>query len=308
MIRLLVAAIFFLGILQPKTAKAQSNFGFGFGLSTELGTTIQSLGIRVYLYQTTKQWQLSGSIASLYRFKNWAENSASYEFQISTGILYAYGKIQQPYTHSNDVLYNRTGYAYSVGYAHNLYLTNNKTSQRTGSIATSIERWRILHENDILGELGSDKFRTAAIALKYENKHAEYGLHAILWTGDFRDAGTKKITHDTTFNARYGYYDLSETHHGNQSHGILAIHVQKYLGYHHFGNSSIGIDAEQIRNTLQNKLLHDATIIPEYIMRYKNLHFPMIADDGTAYLYQTGQNIRKPSFFFQTGINNNLFY
>lgn len=286
---------------------SQVQFGASAGIVMQGGTTISSLGLYASVHAVYSQWQSNMRVAVLQKYSQWAGNPATPELQIGLGIVRAFGTIDS--LHVNfDVLANQTGYIQSVGYAHTMYFDTHETSQRTGAIAIQYKEWRVLMENDILGERGSDKFRTAAAAIQYTYFDVELGLETILWTGNFRDPFAKRIKHDTTFCARYGYYDLSETKHGFQSHGILNFHARTTYLYAQQVNIQIGIDAEQIRNVLQNKFLHDAPMLPDSFMKYKNLHFPMITTNGDLYLYKPGQQIREPQLFLQIGTNTNLFY
>jgi hypothetical protein len=71
---------------------------------------------------------------------------------------------------------------------------------------------------------------------------------------------------------------------------------------------SIGADAEQIRNALQNRVMHDLIFTPEKWHLSNNAHIPMIDSEGNMYLYKDDQQIRKPSFYFNLFLNPSVFY
>jgi hypothetical protein len=70
----------------------------------------------------------------------------------------------------------------------------------------------------------------------------------------------------------------------------------------------LGIDAEQIRDIIQNKGFHDMCFIPSFMTNQKNLHIPMKMEDGYDYLFKEGQKIRKPKLVWQLALNPSLLY
>jgi hypothetical protein len=60
--------------------------------------------------------------------------------------------------------------------------------------------------------------------------------------------------------------------------------------------ANAGIDAEQVRNFVQNRFVHDVFRGKKH--RPKNCHIPMVDTAGNQYLYRPGQKIKpvKPSW------------
>ncbi len=288
-------------------AVAKTTFGGNVGFTFNVGTHINKLGVFVEGFQATKHIQTNGRFGASYNITHWGNKSSTPELQLSLAILYAFGKQVEQYPFF-DILANKTKYKQSVGYAYNFYLDKNQTSQRTGSIMYQYNNLRIITENDIFSQLKADKFRTAAALISYLHNDIDYGLKLILWAGDYRGKGTVKSKNDSTYKARYGYYDCSKSPHGLESHGILAIQIKKCFAEHFDIQLQTGIDAEQIRHIFQNKFIHDAYFIPDKLMGYKNLHFPMISNKGDLFLFKDGQKVRKPQFHFGAGIGNGLIY
>jgi hypothetical protein len=107
---------------------------------------------------------------------------------------------------------------------------------------------------------------------------------------------------------------------GNRSIGVISLQAERrfdlgeMLGYSQrlpldqYLGAEIGIDAEQIRNFFQNKLIHDSKLLPLNWNDVKNPHIPMLCADGCPYTYHDGQKIRKPRLFFQSWLNNSILY
>ena len=88
----------------------------------------------------------------------------------------------------------------------------------------------------------------------------------------------------------------------------MLIEAMGSAGYSHQAFVQGGIDDEGIRHLFQNKLMHDMKFIPSKWEHMNNPHIPMLQPDGTAYLFKTGQLVRKPKPFFEIGLNNPLFW
>lgn len=92
----------------------------------------------------------------------------------------------------------------------------------------------------------------------------------------------------------------------NSSHGLLSLQVNYHAGYSQNLQANAGVDAEQVRNVVQNKIIHDLPFLPK---RWnKNCHIPMIDSEGKQYLYQENQKIRRPKVLLNVFGNPGLFY
>lgn len=201
---------------------------------------------------------------------------------------------------------NHTGKKFSLAYAYNYYFDTIGTSQPTGTLALQIDQLHFITENDILGFRGGDRYRTGAVLLTYQTEKEQFGLNTTLWTGN-ATKNTKKIR-GTAYPGRYGYMDLSRAHYGNLSHGILNLQYNRVLDRFQVIQIRLGIDAEQVRHVLQNRIMHDMYPIPDSWMPKKNLHVPMLDDKGQPYLFEPGQRLRPVRPYFALSMNPSLFY
>lgn len=145
--------------------------------------------------------------------------------------------------------------------------------------------------------------------LQYRNKNISIGINNLLWTG----ANGKRVN-DENYPSRFGYMDLTNSQYGNLSHGLLGLQFQfvPIKNYYPYGKQTLqfnaGVDAEQIRNVIQNKLIHDMYFIPKAWQKTKNAHIPMISNNGEPFLYKENQKIKKPSLYLNGALNPGLFY
>jgi len=119
-----------------------------------------------------------------------------------------------------------------------------------------------------------------------------------------------QVTNDTIYHSRFGYKDLSKAAWGKNSVGILCFQAERAYSVvsPQMAKVMVGIDAEQVRQILQNKIVHDMYFVPERWVGYKNVHYPMLQKDGTPCLSRPGQKVRSPKPFFNVALNDNLFY
>ena len=94
----------------------------------------------------------------------------------------------------------------------------------------------------------------------------------------------------------------------NLSHGLLSAQFKWNVAYSQIVQANAGIDAEQVRDVVQNKLIHDMKFIPKKWQKNKNCHIPMLDDKGEPYLYKEGQKIKPARVYFNLFSNAGLFY
>jgi hypothetical protein len=135
------------------------------------------------------------------------------------------------------------------------------------------------------------------------SKYGVAGASNVLWTGE----GAQKID-DLHYPSRHGYRKMKPTAIGNFSHGILQISFERPIKHNQTGQVKIGIDAEQLRHFVQNKLMHDMIVLPKKWSNKNNAHLPMIDLLGNEYLFLQGQKIKKAKALFQMENNGLLFY
>jgi hypothetical protein len=226
------------------------------------------------------------------------------EWQAFLGTTLGFGPPDQllsPFLHP---VSNQTSRRYAAAYALQWYGDHMGTSQLTGLLGLHLGPWEILSENDAYTGRLDDRYRTGTLAVAYHRERVRVGISSILWTGDARAEAVER--HPGY--GRFGYKDLSNTTHGRQSHGILAVEASYALPYYHVAQVRAGIDAEQVRQLLQNRLIHDLPFIPAAWVKARNPRYPMLTSEGLPYLGQPGQRIRAPRLYMQGGLNPALFY
>lgn len=95
------------------------------------------------------------------------------------------------------------------------------TPASQGTIALQIDTFLCITENDAFGSQGGDKYRTGALKLAFQDEDEQFALNTILWTGN----ASKDIQRikDSSYPGRYGCKDLSDSHYGNFSNGLLHL-------------------------------------------------------------------------------------
>lgn len=241
----------------------------------------------------------------MYRsFINLAPAADYNEIVTSAGLVFGYGNKRESYNPFLSNISNQTGYTHSVAYSYNAYWPQKvKTRQQTGTLTLQFTDFSIISENDILGHSFYDRFRTGAFLLQYQyqNKY-QFALNCTMWTGQMGN----KIMGNRHFPA--GYMDTTGGVYTNYSHGLLSAQVKMYADQGQNLQANLGVDAEQVRNFVQNKLIHDLIFIPRKWYKPINSHIPMLDTEDNQYLYKEGQKIKKPELYFNLFSNAALFY
>lgn len=289
--------VFITGVYSSGIAQFENeeNYGFNIGFVGAIGTHVNRFGVVFQAYAISGFAQFNGSVRLYENFKNLGPKGEHTEFSSSLGVCLGYGEIIKEKNRIISSISNQTGYKNSFAYSYNFYFNKMKTSQVTGTIAFQFYRISIITENDLLAKPVLDRFRTGAFLVQYQTSHFQYAVNCTMWTGRLGET----VKNDSLFPGK-GYINAVGGVHQNFSHGILSAQV-KYSN--HFGQylqGNAGIDAEQIRNAVQNRFLH--TVIPN------NYHMPMIDTTGNQYLYRKNQKIRKPKPFLNAYSSPNIFY
>lgn len=293
---------FMLSVILPQNQLSANDGGIGgnAGITLYLGNKTTRVGIFAGAYFYYDFVQINIGLRGYYNFKNFGPPGKYWEFNGYAGALLSYGKrdrIDNPFITS---VSNQTGRRYSLAYSHNWYYNRIGTSQRTGTGALQFHKISIITENDLWGD-NKDRFRTAAVTVRYRHEKTVLGVTVLLWTGEYR----KRIT-DSDYPARKGYKEPERF--GGYSHGILCVQGQRYLDYGQNVRIDAGIDAEQIRHVIQNRIMHDFAFLPENLVKKPGTHIPMLDTEGNQYLFLPGQKIKKASPYFNFAANPNLFY
>ena len=281
------------------------NYGISAGLSLSVGTHINHAGVFFRSYtQLADHLEWNNELRLSYFYRNLGPKKHYPELQFSTALLFGYGPRDIKINYFASKISNLTGYKNSIAYAFNLYFNTIKTNQQTGSIMFSFGDFYIIHENDLLARPILDRFRTAGIQLAYCYQQFRFAVTQYNWTGMLGNH-----IKDSLYPSPAGYLDTTGHRYGLLSHGILCLSAEYYQAeFNQQMKFAAGIDAEQVRNFIQNKVVHDGCIFPEKWRNKNNYHFPMIDSKGEQYLFRNGQKIKRPKTYVNTFLNPDLIY
>lgn len=280
-------------------------FGTQLGVSIGLGSHDSRIGILARVFSHWEYIQVNIELAGFYQAYALGTQKQGFEGQFRVGILGAWG--EKNVFWKNNFLRataNQMQRPYAVGYSYNFYLDNQKTSQLTGTFALQVRQFHLLLENDFLAFLEEDKYRTGALSIYFRQGSWLIALQQLTWTADPYAEGTSTVTDNPSYQgkAKYGYREMSKVMYKNCSVGLLRLRAIYYSSWANQElGASLGIDAEQIRHGFQNKTIHDSFLL-------KNPHIPMVDTKGNPFLYQEGQEIRKPRFYGDVLFNPLIFY
>ena len=316
--KILYLFLLFLSIISPVSRsqlliRTENQFFIGAqaGFSFTFGSHQNRLGLIIKGFVGYDFVQLNPQMAFYKNFRSIGANQPAWETQIRLGAVVSWGRrdsIRQVFVNeiSNQTLKN-----YSLAYAYIWYKDTQGTRQKAGALAFQARKFQFAMENDFLCFIAQDRYRTGAVALAYQVlPHTRLILKHVSYTGDPYGQGTN-WRRDTDFPARFGYMDMNNVLLGDRSIGSLTVGAEQALPFYQQANFDVGIDAEQVRNAMQNKFIHDNPLIPANWgdnPEGKNPHIPMLDRKNKSYLYQKEQKIRRPRFFGLLNLNGTWFY
>jgi hypothetical protein len=288
--------------------------GVRFGVSVSLGTHLNQFSLLADgFFLPTDRFQINANIRAGYTAKGYGPQLERNEARASVGALLGFGQQVEEISPFISQVGNQTGFAHSVGYAYNFYLDDIKTSQRTGTISIEVDRFFLITENDAFADPILDRFRTGTMLLGYQQDDWRIAISSLLWTGDPASQGRRNLKVED-YPARFGIVDLSDATYGRYSHGVLSMQLERFIPLGEQVNmgqivrAELGVDAEQVRHVLQNRLIHDAFLLPKKWNKVQNRHVPMLDVNGFPYVFLENQQIRKPRFFGEIHLNPALFW
>jgi hypothetical protein len=280
-------------------------FGLNIGAVVAFGTHFQRVGVVVNAYYVYDFAQVNAETRLYFNFKNLGPQKVYTEAVTSIGAVLACGQKQQFYNPFFSSVSNQTGYKYSLAYSFNAYWNKIKTTQQTGLIAFQFDKISLITENDIFAREILDRYRTGAVLLQYQyDSLFQVGINCTMWTGQM--GGRLPITIPQI--APQCYMDTIGGTYTNLSHGLLSAQFKWNVGYSQIVQANIGVDAEQVRDVLQNKMIHDMKFIPKKWRKNINCHIPMLDDKSEPYLYKEGQKIKPAKAYLNLFGNAGVFY
>ncbi len=298
--------IFFL--LLPFLVAAQTfsgkKYGVKIGLIIAAGTHFDRIGISCIGYYAHKIFQINPGCKIYYNFKNIGPKKKYFELVSSFGLILGFGRDDSIKSLFISSVGNQTIKRNSIGYAFNYYLNHIKTSQATGTISLQFADLQFIGEDDLFAGGIRDEFRTGSFLAQYRHKNFQYGINFFTgWTGK-----RGKPTVDQNYPSRNGYMDMSHSLYGNVSAGLFSGQIQYVTPCGQVLQGNVGIDAEQVRNLIQNQLVHRLFFSPKDGRWRGGADLPMIDSRGKMYLYKSNQKIRPVRPYLNLFVNPNLFY
>jgi hypothetical protein len=295
---------FLFSILTRAQTFSGKKYGVNIGLLIAAGTHFDRIGISCCGYYANETYQFNPGFKIYYNFKNIGPLKKYFEFAASVGAIISFGRNDSLKNLFISPAGNQTIKINSVGYAFNYYLNHIKTSQATGTVSLQFGKFQIICEDDLFAGGIRDEFRTGSILAQYRDKDFQYGINFFTgWTGK-----RGKHTDDPNYPSQNGYMDMSRSLYGNISAGLFSAQIQYAAPHGQILQGNIGIDAEQVRNLFQNKLVHRLFFSPKKGHWRGGSDLPMIDSEGKMYLYKKDQKIRPRKLYANLFANPSLFY
>lgn len=295
------------------STKSQTNLNLGWrvGLAFDVGTHVNRFGISLGGFLNYSHLMTDAMVTAYYNFQAFGTKMKTPEIQLGISSSFVFGDKDSTQTIRYGLNENNSVYANSIGYAYLHYWDKNMTSQGNGQLKFQYQAFRFLIANDLFGSGKGwrDRFRTGAFGIDYTYNEFRFGISTQIWTGDF--VGCEIVKNDSLYpHAKMGYRMQEGSTYGNHSFGILSVNASYILPIPYLQHSvhlNTGIDSEKLRNGLQNRFIHNQRFIPDKLKKDVP-HIPMLANDGSFYLYRTNQEIKTLHYYFKLGVNSPEFY
>ncbi|PWH81590.1 polymorphic toxin type 23 domain-containing protein [Brumimicrobium oceani] len=296
---LLMAFISLHGIAQKWVGE---NWGVQVGITADVGTHINKVGLKFQGYYSYEFVQINLGNQIRFNSTNLGGRKDYVTQRISTGIALLTGAKNSTPQLILDGLNHQSKHDYAIAYNYLWYFDNIGTSQRSGGFGIHLQQISLYIENDFFAGSGRDRYRTNHASISYHDGLYNVSLNTQLWTGDTR--GTRLMN---TADSMYvvGYKDLSETHYGRFSHGILSLGFDYQLFYGNQFSALAGVDSERIRHGLQNQFMHNKKFIP-LRWREPNVNYPMLNAEGFPVHFK--EEAAPARLFLQFGLNRSFSY
>lgn len=303
--------LIFLNPVWDQLARAQSDFGFSVGISFNFGTHVNRIGISGNYFYLWNFIQGNTGIKMYYNFQSLGIKKSTPEIQLGGGLNFGFGQRDSVRSEFLGLTENNTGYQWAAGYSYIRYFDKNQTTQSTGIFNFQMKEFRVLTENDLFagGKGWRDRFRTGAFMVDYTSGDFRVGINATFWTGDF--VGCETVKNSPYPKARFGYRKAEGSKYGDFSLGLLSVQAGwliPQISVQQIARLNVGIDSEKLRNSIQNRFIHNQYFIPSKWINYETPHIPMIAEDGSQFLFQKNQRVKPLSFYFNLSLNDQIFY
>lgn len=263
---------------------------------------MNSIGLTFNGYWTDYFAQINAQSSFHFHLTNLGQRKYFFESRTAFGAVLLAGKKQRDtFDFQMNALNHQTNYNLGLGYNYILYHDNVNTTQRSGGFALHIKEFSIHHENDIFAGQGRDRFRTGQFHFSYQYEDYKFGLGVKMWTGETRGAKHVDFVNDKI---RGGYKTLDDLPYGKTSHGIFYGSLTYNLPYNQDAFVKIGVDSEEIRHAIQNRLIHDLIFLPKGVQHHSS-HYPRLDEIGCPVFEK--QQAKKDKFYFQIGAGDGWY-
>lgn len=284
----------------------REGWGIKAGISMNIGTHFQRIGLMFQGYYFNSFVQGNAGTQAYYNFRTLGPRVKSWEIVPNIGAHVYWGSQEEEYFNADfSAISIQSKSPYALGYSLKYYWDTKGTSQPTGLITVNIQNVIFSTENDIFIMAGEDKYRTGSLTLQYHKDLFSLYITSLMWTGA---RNRSKLVKSSGYPAPFGYLDISKSKYGKISHGILSFGARYTMNYNQTASGEIGFDSERIRHFFQNKVIHDMPMFPKKWNKAENPHYPMLKEDGSPYLFNEGDKLRKTKFYFQACLNQPIFY
>lgn len=278
------------------------NAGLQLRMSASIGSHASKIGIGLHAYYQQFFYQINAG-SSVYWLANGVGGRTNfYESRHSLGLLLMGGRKNQAPDFELAPHLHQGKQSFALGYSYHLYHDLRGSTQLSGAFVAHIKQLVIYHENDAFAGLRQDRFRTAFFSATYRHEQIKYSAGLQLWTGETKNSSWQKIPGKEH---PHGFRMLEDLPFGKTSHGIAFTGVQMNGPYGQVSSLRLGVDSEEIRHTVQNKLFHDLPFMPKDFKR-TSPHYPRLGDDGCAVFSRKER--RKDRIYIQLGLNDDNRY
>jgi hypothetical protein len=269
------------------------------GFQFNFGSHVQQIGIFAKSYYSPHFIQLNLGSSFTFNLKSYGTRRNMWESRTYLGLIALGGKRNNDIDFQLDGLNHQSTFNHAIGFNYLWYFDNKKTSQLSGGWSIRINKFSILFENDVFGGQAKDRFRTGVLQFNYLHLQHKFGIGAYIWTGETGGSNWIKTPQQ---NCPNGFRNLEDAKYGKTSHGILYGTYQYNFSGNNFTQLKLGIDSEQVRHVIQNKITHDLMFLPKKLPR-NTPHYPRLDSEGCATFKK--ENKRKDKIYIQLNLNEN---
>jgi len=270
-------------------------FGGQISAVIQLGTHQRSIGFELNGFAQYQFIQLNGS--SRFQFYNLGlgKRSNFVENKTAIGLVGFFGPENQALDWQLNIWSKQARNDYALSYASIWYFDTKKTSQRSGAFGLQIKKMSFYHENDAFAGIATDRFRTGELLIQWSDSLVKIGTGLQIWTGE--TTGVPKQFKPEIYPK--AFKNISTLPYGKTSHGIVYSQIQYRIFQHQTVSLRVGIDSEEVRHVIQNRIFHDLPFLPK---KYQNQtpHYPRLNSEGLPVF--TKSEARKNKFYLSLGM------